>query len=196
MRYSFMISVGVTAVFLALSGCSSEESGTAEPELSDVAQSSIPSEVPETNRSSPQSSNGLADVKPCSLLTTDELKILGEYQEGVDKLVGSGRVCQWKEVRDPDTGQSATLTVTLRENGGLDDHLDQGYGERRGMTDTTGRAVKELPTSIGCVVMMAVGESERVEVAASKVGSDLTRQDFCKMVGEVAEIIDPKLPRG
>ncbi|WP_141630134.1 DUF3558 family protein, partial [Saccharomonospora azurea] len=145
--------------------------------------------------SSPGEAASLSGVGPCSLLTVQELGAFGDYAEGVERTVGTGRVCEWKEVRDSE-GHSATLTLTLRENGGIADSLDQGYGERNGSMEGTGRPAKEVPTDVGCIVALGVGDGERAEVGASKLGSDLTPQDICDMVGEVAELIDPKLPLG
>jgi hypothetical protein len=189
-----LVLCAVSLVPLAISACSSQESGL--PEVGKSSQSISPSDSTASDPgSSPGGVESLGGISPCSLLTVDELSAIGDYLEGVEKNVGTGRVCEWKEVRDSE-GHSATLSVTLRENGGIADSLDQGYGERSGSMKGTGRPVKEVPTEVGCIVALGVGDGERAEVGASKLGGDLAIEDICEMVGKVAELIDPKLPLG
>lgn len=194
LRKRYINAVPLLALTAVLVGCSSSESGSAEPDDSSQPDASG---VPSSSAVSPSpgSETQLSSIDSCSLLTAEELREFGEFEEGVNKIVGSGRVCEWKEVRDSE-GRSATLIATIRENGGLDTIEDQGFGLRNGKTNTTGREVKEIPTSIGCVVAVAVNEGQRVEVGTSKLGGGLDKQEACQMAGEVAELIDPKLPLG
>lgn len=194
MRRPLALIASVAVVALASVGCSQGQPVHLESKAS-ASSSGLPANSSNDSRPT-ETPASLAEIDSCSLLNPEDLRVVGEYEEGVGRSVGTGRVCQWREVRSPETGQSMVLTVTIRENGGLDGVSDLGYGERSGRTEGTGRPVKQLGTEAGCLVAMAVGEGERVEVAASKLGSELTRDGICEMLGEVVEIIDPKLPLG
>ncbi|OQO90838.1 hypothetical protein B1813_15035 [Saccharomonospora piscinae] len=173
-----------------VTGCASGESGIASPGVTDQPDGT--NTVPGTPTSSPGA--GLSAVDACSLLTPTELRAVANFDEGTSKTVGTGRTCEWKENSSEE--DASILTATIRENGGIDGIEDKGYGTRSGAIGTNGREVVEVPTRVGCVVAMAVGADERVEVGVGHLGEDLNRTEMCQTAGKVVELIDPKLPQG
>lgn len=183
-------------IALLATGCSGDEPGTASPgELNEASPSS--SEQGSSVKVSPSNSPGLSGLDPCAILSTSELSVIGSFEEGSGRPTESGRLCEWKEQRSSD-GVSSTLTVTVREGVNLDSVRDIGSGLQKGITEGSGRAlVRTYSTEqTGCLVVMAVSQQERVEVALSELSGSFGSEQACEMVDQIVEIIDPKLPLG
>lgn len=196
----FRLSVAWLAVLLLvapffLAGCSEPESGVAisQAPIQD-SENGMPPTV--SAPSSSESESQRAGIDPCSIVTAQDLSSVSEFEEGVDKIVGNAPVCEWKEATESAMEDSVILTVAIREDGDIGGMRDQGYGLREGTLDSSGRELVEQPTSVGCVVAMAVGEGERVEVGIGSLSEGASQEEACQMAGEVVELIDPKLPLG
>ncbi len=184
----------IVVMVLGLAGCSGSESGLASPSGSSGNEPNGSSMTPSSSVArTPSSQVGLDEIDACSLLTVAELRAIGEYADGISKTVGTGRVCQWKEVRGDD-GLSATLTATIRENAGIDTITNLG-SVQQGKSQGSGRDLVRTWNDEICVSVMAVGPSQRVEVGLSEIDG-VGGQEACEIVDEVVEIIDPKLPMG
>ncbi|MER7115016.1 DUF3558 family protein [Saccharomonospora azurea] len=178
------------AMALLVTACSGDENGIASP----GAAGEPPSSTSSLNSSTSKSPD-LSGLDPCSVLETNELTVIGSFEEGSDRPTQSGRVCEWKEQRGSD-GVSSTLTVTVREGVNLDSVRDIGSGLQSGRLESSGRELVRTYSSdtTACLVVMAVSQQERVEVGLSELSGSYDSQKACEMVDEVVELIDPKLP--
>lgn len=174
-----------------LSGCTTTQQGTASP-----AQPS-PSGGGET--SSPQStstagggSESISD--PCALLEKGDLTTYGEFNGPENKTLGGSRVCKYQKKLASASDKSMVIGVTVRDTARVDQLNDQGAGVSD--RDVNGRKAKEAPETqgVGCTLALPVGESSRVDVLVTGVGSS---DEACQVAETVAKAaVEPRLPKG
>jgi hypothetical protein len=174
----------VTAgVLVSLAACNSEEPGT--PTAGDTTRptGSTAGSTPPTAPTS--GGSGLGALDPCELLTAGELTQLGLPPGKADTVAGYP-VCEWNP-QGP-----AIVDLTLRPNKGLDDLNTAG----RTATDVSigshaGRRL-EGPTAGRCGFDLAITERSSVTVGALHDQTPAA----CALAERVANVIEPKLPRG
>lgn len=174
------------AAIAMASGCSDDEPGTPIP-AGDQTSS------PQASASATPSA-AAADidaVEPCSLLTDDELAQFGEFKAPDEKEVGTARTCTYLAERTSASNEQASVGFAVRDNVGVADLTDHGYGVQEGQTVTTGREATQAKTDDGCTVALAVGEGARVDTVV--LGMDPNKA--CATANKIAEIVDPKLPK-
>lgn len=89
-----------------------------------------------------------------------------------------------------------SIDVAVRDRQGIKDATDVGGGLQKGKMGSGRPAVQiPFPADQGgdCILALAVGETSRVDITASAVGDAKTA---CDIVSQVADIVDPKLPKG
>lgn len=168
---------------MAAVGCSEVEPGTASP-------SSGASRVPTT--SFVEDRRKLDSVDPCSLIDDSELNRLGNFEDGREGVrKDGGRQCSWRGVRESASAERPlSLYIVLRDGSGVDDLSDIGSGTRSGVTEDTGRRVKETWNKGGCVVGLELRPNARVDAIAT--APDTVKA--CDTANELVKLIDRKFP--
>src|SRR5690606_37021946 len=142
--------------------------------------------------SSPPSGSPLASFDPCSVLSTAEVSKHGAVEQGAPerKTVGGARVCSWPG----DAGDSAALvpttSVTVRENGGVQHMNDRGGGVQHMEED--GRQYGRSPGPNLCTIAIGVTDTSRVDIQVSGVDE----QKGCEIANALADVAEPKVPKG
>lgn len=189
--------LGLVASASMLAACS-EEPGAPAPAAPSTGANSSAAPSASSAVNSPTS-----NVDPCSLLDAAVLDAQfknfrpfkdGEVVAGSDgnEQFAGARSCSWKTDRTRAANQRSVLSVTVsvRDSHGLADVQDAGGGVTAG-TLGSGRKATQVPyPPSACMFALAVGEGARVDVL---VGD---HAESCEMVGDVADLVDPKLPKG
>lgn len=184
----FVNKVALVALFavgtLGLSACS-EEPGVAEPSPTapgDTTATSVPAEAPTTQ------------LDACSLLSSAELKEIGNFKDGEVLDTGGARGCSWNMSESIKFKYRFSIDVAVRDRQGIKDANDAGGGIQKGKMGS-GRKAVLIPTTRlgGCILALAVGETSRVDIAANGVEDS---KKACDIASQVADIVDPKLPKG
>ncbi|MFD8497423.1 DUF3558 family protein [Amycolatopsis sp. NPDC059657] len=174
---------------LSIAGCSAKEPGTAQPSTG----------APGTSASSPSgpSSSGnngspTAALDPCSLLDPVALGEFGPFDGGPRADVKPGaRVCNLGRKLMSATDEVLVIGVAVRDEQGLADTNETGAGKTEGKVN--GRKALQVPDLIQhCLIVLEVTATSRVDVAIT--ASD--PQQACKVAGKVADLVEPKLPKG
>lgn len=177
--------VAVAAVLVSLVSCTGEKSGT--PIAADTTAAGASSDPTSRQRTATSTSGNpdLAALDPCSLLTAGEVAQL-HLPPGKPETTAGNAVCEWNQQG------SGIVDVTVRPNKGIDDLNTSG----RTVTDVNIGAHKgrrlEGPEPGLCDVDIAVSEKSSVTVGAVH---DQT-PPACALAEQVANLIEPKLPRG
>lgn len=166
--------------------CSPTEGGEAVPSSPQSGTPTSTSSMPGDN--TPQTS--LADIAPCSLLSTQELAKLGNFPNPTPDDTGAGQSCDYQKQREGTTDASLALSVDIHSEEGIDQINDMGEGINR--TEANGRQLAQVPGPGGCMVSIGVTQTSRVDVIAT--GVEPTDR-LCNTADEVAVIVEPKLPR-
>ncbi|WP_199430814.1 DUF3558 family protein [Qaidamihabitans albus] len=170
--------------------CSDAEPGAAAPATSAPADGG--ESVPNTAPSSPgDAAAPTASLDPCTLLEAGELAEFATFKTGEQKDIASARACVWLPEREG--GESLpTIGLNVRDSQGIDSVNDTGQGTTAGELEGSGRKAVQAPTTGGCTLALAVGETSRVDVQVSGVDTD----QACDIAGKVADVVDPRLPEG
>lgn len=192
MKHRLMI-LSAAVVALGLAGCNSSEGGNALPGDSSGAPTS---EAP-TSASSPSSSSsagtdsGSVAIDPCSLVSSSDLAPVGDFAGATPKpgkLVGL-RYCDWQIL-------DVSLRIGVRDKQGVDDAKDAGGGIQHDEAD--GRKVARIPIPSGgaCIVAVEITDSSRADIQGLKKGGTEGADASCELAVKVAQIVEPKLPKG
>lgn len=176
-------------VLVGASACSSSEGGeaTTEPPASEQASMSAPSSSTASNQEAP-----LAEAEPCSLLSKSDVSKYGEQIEGpIRENIGSSRTCRFKKPFDSEPRGSFVLGVGIRDEQGIRDAVDQGYGIQK--TEDDGRQFARIPGDGGCIVAVGVTETSRVDVSISMAAG---KEKACQVASEVSDVVAARLPEG
>ncbi|GAA1208415.1 DUF3558 family protein [Prauserella alba] len=176
-------------VLVGTSACSSSEGGEAatEPPTSEQprtsAPSSSPARIPETE---------LAETDPCSLLSKSDVSKYGEQIEGpIREDIGSSRDCRFMKPFGSEPKGSFTLGVAVRDDQGINDAVDRGYGIQK--TEDGGRQFARIPSEGGCTVAVSVTTASRVDVLINMAAGT---ERACQVASEVSEVVASRLPEG
>ncbi|MGQ0838925.1 DUF3558 family protein [Actinokineospora sp.] len=178
--------VTATILTLGLTSCA-ETAGQATPQPGSTTATTTRSSDPTPPSTKPASSNELDKLDPCILLSESDVAQFGAGI-GVPKNTTRSRACQWTV-----SGQGV-FTVALRAEQGLDDIVvSRGTVADHPVGDHDGRKLEADDGPGGCMISIGISESARVDTSSS------TRSDTakaCEFAGRVAELIEPKLPKG
>jgi Protein of unknown function (DUF3558) len=182
---------------LSLFSCSAEKTGGPLPangaETNATSQST--SAGPASSGNQGGSSAKLAEIKACDLLTSQEaavFKAQGEGQDGDTAASGATSNCKW--VGRAASGASTNLSISVRATQGIDSV--QSGGRQLISGKLNGRPSTKLVDNSGsyCMFSLAVSSNSRVDLGYVVVGaSDAT--EACNVDEEVANIVEPKLPK-
>lgn len=183
MKKTFVLPLAAAALVLA--ACSSEKPGTPSAVPSSPAQSAPSSSAPATG------SGNTASIDPCSLVSAAEVSSYGTFKSPEAGESGGARTCTL--VKDVATAseEGLSLSVGIRDSQGLDSVNDAGNGKTNG--NVNGRKAVLVPTPpTECVMALEVGSGSRVDVVASSTDPEKA----CGIAQKIADIVEPKLPKG
>ncbi|PRX47937.1 uncharacterized protein DUF3558 [Prauserella shujinwangii] len=175
---------------LAVAACSNSESGMAKPKGSTDSptqpSSSAATETPVG------SGRALSDeLTACSLLNQQELAQFGEFRGGQKPSTSSASdACQWS---GGDVSNVVTVGVAIRDAQSVDEVSPIEGGGAPTTGQLAGRRAVQASAPTGCLLALSVGDSSRVDVVIS---GETEEPDYCQLVGQVADIVEPKLPEG
>lgn len=182
--YKTTLFAALTVGALALSACA-DEPGVAAPspsESSNNTATGAPTEAP------------TARLDPCSFLSPAELKDFGTFENGHVLNMGGARGCAWHMPESIPFKYRFSIDVGIRDRQGIKEANDAGGGIQKGEMGSGRKAVLIPATRLGgCILALAVSETSRVDVAANGVRDS---KKACDIVSQVADIVDPKLPKG
>ncbi|WP_277068793.1 DUF3558 domain-containing protein [Saccharomonospora viridis] len=180
--------VGALLAGLALlaTGCATQSPGSASP--ADEG-SSTPSNL-EPSTSNPAPIVNSRDMDPCDLLSSEEVVEFGKFKPPSRQEMGGARGCNFFPDRGDESGeQLPTIITSIRDEQGVGDAVDQGYGVDNG--DFNGRPAAKIPAEGGgCIIALALTDTSRVDVGVTGIDTDKA----CQLVEQVTEIVEPKLP--
>lgn len=180
--------VPVLAVLvIGLAGCSEKTAGTAVPgeETPQSQDGTPPPETPSQETETTEAGSPLADVEPCTLLTSEGAAAL-KVDAGTERQVGEARTCRWR-VEGATLNDSFTLDLGLYDERGIDDVSGTNIQPK---TIGSHDAVTFTDATGGCIVSIATGDSSRVDSLAS--GGDVQRG--CQLAAQLADLVEPQLP--
>jgi hypothetical protein len=175
----------------ALIACADSTAGTAVPGNGGTeptaGQSTRPGR-PTTSTKPGSADSPLANVDPCTLLTSQGKAQLG-ISGGEKNNVGSARGCKWRLRGPTDT---YIFTVDINDRLGIKD-IPQNIQLKELPDIGTHKAVQDVnPASPGtCGVSLGVTESSRVRTQLV-AGTDTTKA--CDLALQTAKLVEPQLP--
>ncbi|MBN9741618.1 DUF3558 domain-containing protein [Amycolatopsis sp. A1MSW2902] len=152
------------------------------PGLSHAAPADGGPPAPPPSSSAPS----LAKLDPCTLLSPQDRSSAGLTGQGKPKTIGEARACDWT------VPSTFGVTVTLDETNGLA-NLDLSDGKRTKKEVGSHQAVQVSGRRGTCAVLLDVGGAQSVQVDVNNANfadSDLA----CSRAGDVAGLVEPKLP--
>lgn len=170
-------------LLFALSGCSEQEPGFAEPQSS-ANQSTVT--MPSTPSSTTPAS---ASIDPCKLLSEKELADAGEfdseYKEG-----GGARSCYWQQSA-AGGGEVFTFILGVRDAQGIDTVRDIGNGIKQTEVNQRPAVSTQDPRSGDCILALKLDDSSRIDVIVLGEGG---LDGSCDIAEEIAGRFESKLP--
>lgn len=171
----------IAALALLATACGTSTAGSPQPAPSSAS----------TRASSEEPGNhALAGVKPCDLLTSDEVSRLGLRYPGEPDQVAGADTCSWSV--SGNGGASAAIHPEL------------------GIADLNYEGDHSVPTEIGkypatrieapldakyiCHVVISTSESSSVQVVGAVSATSTDTAAACERATRTAELIAPKLP--
>jgi hypothetical protein len=177
----------LAATVLLLAGCSDEKNGTPSAAPSSPAQS----QTGAASSTPGSSDSAIASINPCSLIGAADLASYGTFGAPESDNVGGARVCRLIRERASASDETLTVSVGIRDAQGIDSVNDAGGGKTSGKVN--GRKAMLVPTPPeGCLMALELGASARADVVS--VSAD--PEKACGVVEKVADIVEPKLPKG
>jgi osmotically-inducible protein OsmY len=183
-RYGF--TAGVALASLLLSGCSDTQAGQASPSPS-AGQGS--GSAPSTTGTPGRTDSSMID--PCSLLSADELRQFGEIKNEGPQQVAGERSCQFAKQIASASEIGYYFDVGVRDAQGIAEVNDTGGGKQTGNVNGRPAVRAPLPPS-GCLIALQLSGGSRVDVL---VRAEHVQQ-ACDAADKVADIVEPKLPKG
>lgn len=189
-RPALLVAAGV----LGLAACSSPQPGTALPTGGLPSSSTGAGQSTSTTPVTPSSggSVGTSAIEPCSLLGAGDIAEYGTFGEPAKENLGGDRVCGYQRERKSASEDVLTISIDVRDQQGVKDVTDIGGGVTTGNVHGRKAAQTEGPASSACILALAVGEGSRVDVSVNAGDS----KKACEIATKVADIVEPKLPKG
>ena len=175
----------VAALLVLLAGCTERTSG--DPSASGSPTSASEQTTDEPTSTSEDSGGGVADLKPCDVLQSEDLQALG-LTGGEETESNGARACRYRH-------EGATLNDTLTVSVELFDSV--------GLADLNTDNIQELPKigsheakswtdSLGaCGVSLGVTDSSRIDNTA--IGGE-NQQLACQLATQLATAVERRLP--
>lgn len=186
---SFVAGVAVSGLLLI--GCSDKQDGQPQPDPTTGAAG--------TSGSAPSSSSSggtdqtLAAVKPCELLTDQEVSQFQAQGSGApddNQAAGSTSSCGWHGHSSDD--RSVSFGIDIRAEQGLDELRANGGTISNGKVNS--RDARQLQTPAGgCILALGVGPNSRVDISVV-VGGAPNATESCQIASSLGNIVEPKLP--
>jgi hypothetical protein len=125
------------------------------------------------------------------LVSTPDLSQFGTFEAGVSADNAGVRSCRLQRTRQNAGDDTLVVALNVRDAQGVDTVNDAGAGKQTG--NVNGRpAVKAPLPPAGCVIALGVGSGSRVDVSITAANI----QQACDIATKVADIAEPKLPKG
>ncbi|MFI9449454.1 DUF3558 family protein [Amycolatopsis sp. NPDC052450] len=180
-----LLLVPLTAAAFVLAACATEKPGTPSAAPSSPAQGG--------ESTAPAATTGGADsasIDPCSVIGAADLASIGPFEAPVPSNGGGARGCEF--TKDSQTAaDSVTVSVNVRDKQGVDSVVDGGNGKTTG--NVNGRKAVLVPKPPGsCLMALEISASARVDLVV--VSTDPEKS--CGMAEKIADIVEPKLPKG
>lgn len=173
------------AAALVLTACSSEEPGSASP------APSVPPVQTGGSSSAPATGGGdTTSIDPCSLISAADLSSYGTFKPPVTTNVGGARLCQFDREAAA-ASDSLSVGVGIRDTQSVDSVNDGGNGKTTGTVNGR-KAVLAPKPATACLMALEVGATSRVDVITVSTDSEKA----CGIAEKVADIVEPKLPKG
>jgi hypothetical protein len=134
--------------------------------------------------------SALAALKPCDLLTSDEVGRLGLVDPGEADRVAGAETCLWTAA---DSGNASAAILPGKGFGDLDYTGDHAVPTTIGEYRAT-RVEAPLDAKYICHVVISVSESSSVQVIATIKPTSTDTPAACERATRTAELIAPKLP--
>jgi hypothetical protein len=132
----------------------------------------------------------LAALKPCDLLTSDEVGRLGLEFPGAANDVGGADTCRWQ------VSGNGSASAGIRADQGIDDlnyDGDHTVPTKIGKYPAT-RVEAPLNAKYMCHVVISTSESSTVQIIATVKATSTDTAAACERATQTAELIAPKLP--
>lgn len=171
-------------VVLLTAACTTGQAGSVQPATTSGTMSATATSttaVGDTN---------LASLKPCDLLTANEVTQLGLTNPGKDSRLGGADTCRWS------VSENGGLTVGTRPKQGIKD-LDYEGEKTSPVTFGKYQATKVDAPDGGaglCHVVISVTDSSSVQIIAGLKATSTDTASACERATKAAELIAPKLP--
>lgn len=181
----------VAAAAFGLIGCS--EGGTATPGPTTTASSPVSSSAPPVSTSA-ASGDPIASLDVCGLLGSADLDRefaqFAPFNGGAPSDSGTLRGCSWENETDTASDPRLSIDVVVRPEQGVKDAQDAGGGVQTGELASGRQAARiPIPSTKSCIMALAVTPTSRVDVT-------VIHEQACDMASAVADLVDPKLPKG
>lgn len=184
------ISALVVAAAFGLSGCEEGGSPAAGP-TSETSASQSATPPPQTSAAAAPT----ASLDACTLLQRatieKEFADFAPFQEGKREDSSDVRGCTWYNETETANDPRLQVDVAIRDRQGVKDAQDAGGGVSTG-TLASGREAAQIPipSTKGCIIALAVGPTSRVDITVG------VHEKACDMASAMADLVDPKLPKG
>ncbi len=173
------------AAALLLAGCTTKEPGSASP----VSTPSAPASSEGSTSANPGGAT-TSSLDPCSLLSASDLASYGTFGEPRTQQADGARSCGYILNTQNASDPQLSVSVDIRDSQGID---SAGKGKSPIPSQVNGRKAAVIPVgSQSCILAMAVGDTSRVDLS---VGADDSTK-ACDVATKVANIVEPKLPKG
>jgi hypothetical protein len=181
-----LLAVGV----FGLAGCSSSQPGTALPSTG-VPTSASGGKTTSTPAGPSSSAAGTSSIDPCSLLSASDLTQYGTFSGPDKKNLGGARVCAFLRTLASASDKGLGVSINVRDTQGISTVNDVGGAKETGTVNGR-KAIKVSLSQSACVLALAVGDNARVDVSITADSA----QEACTVADKVADVVEPKLPKG
>ncbi|WP_245378173.1 DUF3558 family protein [Kibdelosporangium banguiense] len=181
----------VLALLAALTACSDQATGVPTAGVTTPRSTtaggpfpSTPSRSADTGGAANRPKGPMADVAPCSLLTSTEV---AELQAGPSKeeTINKARACRFTEAK------GFTMSVAIFDELGLDDLVARGTPKP--VTVGNRKALQSIGGIDTCAISIELTNTSRVDTQGTAGGDE---QKSCDIALKVARLVEPKLPTG
>jgi hypothetical protein len=181
----------LAAGLFGLAGCSSAQSGSALPGAG-VPADSGGGQTTTASAGPSSAASATSSIKPCSLVSATDLAQYGTFAAPQEKELGGARSCLLQRTRQSASDKELGVSINVRDTQGTDTVTDLGGGKTTGKLN--GRTAIEAPGPAqgGCLMALAVGDNARVDVSITADSA----QEACTVAEKVADVVEPKLPKG
>lgn len=174
-----------SVLLIGVASCSSEESGVAELQHSELPMASESGSSNETS-AAPVSQS----IEPCELLSVNDLVGYGDFNEGEYEEVGEARTCYW-QLSSKGGVEGFIVSLNVRDSQSVDSVNDVGGGIDEYEVDGRAAARVANPRFGDCTIALAVDSQSRVDVVINGLSSV---DESCPIAEDVAGLVEPHLP--